>query len=311
MQGFTPSPWPQHEVADDDPRLGNVISSNLAISTHARLIIAGFPSDEGVRRNGGRVGAAGGPGRIRHWLSRLTPDPHCHDAFVDLLSQTSDLGDLIVTGDLEADQEHLGKALAPHLTRGAHVVILGGGHETTYGHFLGYVHATARVNILNWDAHADVRPLVEGQGHSGSPFSQVLEHPSKACRKYEVAGLNPSTTAKSHVDFIRQHHGTCLFCEEINAAKIHQLYHALTGPALVSFDLDAVSAANAPGVSAPSVPGLPIDLWLHAAEMAGRSKTVQSIDIVELNPFEDVDDHAARLAARTVWSFLSGLARRA
>lgn len=79
---------------------------------------------------------------------------------------------------------------------------------------------------------------------------------------------------------------------------------------MVSFDLDAVSASAAPGVSAPGIPGLSVDLWLAAAEIAGRSKAVQSIDVVELNPIFDVDDHAARLAARTVWSFLSGLARR-
>jgi formiminoglutamase len=290
--------------------LGNLIANNLSIPATARLIIVGFPSDEGVRRNHGRVGAAGGPCRIRHWLSRLTPDPHCHEAFLALLEHTSDLGDLKVTGDLEADQDHLGKALEPHLARGAHVLILGGGHETTYGHFLGYVAAELRVNILNWDAHADVRPLVEGHGHSGSAFAQALEHPSRSCRKYEVAGLNPSTTAKAHVDFVRKHHGNCFFCEEINGAKIHQIYHAMSGPAMVSFDLDTLAAAQAPGVSAPAVPGLSIDLWLLAAEMAGRSKSVQSMDIVELNPFYDVDDRTARLAARTAWSYISGLARR-
>lgn len=310
MSDFTPTPWPQLEVADDDLRIGNLINTNLSLPTHARLVIAGFPSDEGVRRNGGRVGAALGPARIRYWLSRLTPDPRCHDAFVDLVNHTSDLGDLNVTGDLEADQDRLGHALEPHITRGAAIIVLGGGHETTFGHFLGYAAAEKPVSMLNWDAHADVRPLVEGRGHSGSPFSQALEHVSKTCRAYEVAGLNPSTTSKAHVDWIRQHHGTCHFYDELNSAKIHQIYHAMTGPALVSFDIDAVSAAVAPGVSAPGVPGLPEDLWLLAAEMAGRSKSVQSMDIVELNPTYDEDERTARLAARTVWSFLSGLARR-
>src|SRR5262245_26988727 len=101
MIEFTPSPWPQPEVVEEDARLGNLIANNLSIPATARLIIVGFPSDEGVRRNYGRVGAAGGPSSIRHWLSRLTPDSHCHEAFLELLAHTSDLGDLKVTGDLE------------------------------------------------------------------------------------------------------------------------------------------------------------------------------------------------------------------
>ncbi|HEV2873534.1 MAG TPA: class I SAM-dependent methyltransferase, partial [Thermoleophilaceae bacterium] len=45
------------------------------------------------------------------------------------------------------------------------------------------------VEILNWDAHADVRELKQGQAHSGSPFRQAIEDASRVCRRYSVAGL--------------------------------------------------------------------------------------------------------------------------
>jgi formiminoglutamase len=78
----------------------------------------------------------------------------------------------------------------------------------------------------------------------------------------------------------------------------------------VSFDLDAVSQAEAPGVSAPNPGGLSSDLWLKAAFEAGRSPAVTSADIVELNPRFDPDGQTARLAALTVWWLLRGRAER-
>jgi formiminoglutamase len=79
---------------------------------------------------------------------------------------------------------------------------------------------------------------------------------------------------------------------------------------MVSFDLDAVSEAEAPGVSAPNAAGLSSDLWIEAAYQAGRSAAVSSVDIVELNPQVDRDGQTARLAAVTVWWLLCGRSER-
>ena len=79
---------------------------------------------------------------------------------------------------------------------------------------------------------------------------------------------------------------------------------------LVSFDVDAVDQAWAPGVSAPATGGLTVELWLAAAREAGRSPRVRSIDIVEVSPPLDRDDQTSRLAALTIWTFLQGLAER-
>jgi arginase family enzyme len=78
----------------------------------------------------------------------------------------------------------------------------------------------------------------------------------------------------------------------------------------VSFDLDAVDQAFAPGVSAPAPRGLRPDLWLRAAFLAGRTPAVTSADVVELCPRLDRDEQTARLAALTAWEILRGLAAR-
>lgn len=296
------------DTAPDDPRVGRLLGSLLRGSDTPDAVILGFPSDEGVRRNGGRVGAAQGPGAIRTALYRLAPDARS-EPFVALLGRTQDLGDLEISGDVETDQQQLGDAIAPHIQRGSFVVVLGGGHETSYGHFLGYVRAGRKLEILNWDAHADVRELAGGKGHSGSPFRQAIQNPSGACRRYTVAGLQPHAVAREHVAFVERH-GRAVWRDDLSHERIAQLYHSVDSPTLVSFDLDAVSEAEAPGVSAPNSAGLTSDLWIEAAYQAGRSVAVASADVVELNPVVDRDGQTARLAALTVWWLLRGRAER-
>jgi formiminoglutamase len=301
---------PLPSTSPEDPRVGQLLGRGLAGRHSARAVILGFPTDEGVRRNGGRPGAAAAPGEIRRLLYRFTPDAEAPEPFMDLVRHTLDLGDLQTSSDLEADQQQLGEVVADVLSAGAFPIVLGGGHETAFGHFLGYVKAGRAVTLLNWDAHADVREPVDGRGHSGSPFRQALLHPSGLARRYLVAGLLPHSVAAAHVGFVRSRKGQALFRTGLTSARIKRLYAGLRGPVLASFDIDAVDQGFAPGVSAPAAGGLDPALWLEAAYQAGRSPAVASLDVVEMNPAFDRDHQTARLAALTVWSALRGLAAR-
>lgn len=294
------------ETENDDPRIGGILGRDPA---RPRAVLIGFPSDEGVRRNGGRQGARQAPDAVRRAFFRLTPD--AGKAFRELLESTHDAGNLRLSGDLEEDQEALGEVVGDCLARGLLPVLLGGGHETAYGHFLGYVRAGLRVAILNWDAHADVRPLRDGKGHSGSPFRQALLHPSAACRSYTAAGLLPYCVSPDHADFVRERGGRVVWRDEIQGeSRLEEIYASLEAPALVSFDLDAVDQSQAPGVSAPAAGGLSGILWLRAAFEAGRTPAVTSMDLVELSPPLDRDEHTTRLAALTLWYFFKGLSAR-
>jgi formiminoglutamase len=307
---FTPVDVPVPERRPGDPRLGHLLGEGVGPERPSLVVLAGFPSDEGVRRNGGRPGAAGGPAAIRRHLYGLTLHAGRHDAMCEILRRTEDLGDVRVTGQVAEDQERLATALAPHLARRAFVILLGGGHETAYGHFLAYAEAGLAPRILNWDAHPDVRELRDGRPHSGSPFRQALDHPSGACRGYRVVGLLPHATARDHLDFVERHGGSWRWGQDLDAGAVEGEYGALDPPAMVSFDLDAVDAAFAPGVSAPAAGGLDPSLWLRAAGGAGRARAVRSAGVVELSPPHDRDGRTARLAAATVWRVLVGLVAR-
>ncbi|MFZ9691184.1 MAG: formimidoylglutamase [Phycisphaerales bacterium] len=312
-------------TAADDPRVGTLFAQRLNDST--RLVIVGFPVDEGVRRNGGRPGAAEAPAAIRHWLHRMTPDPRDDGRMAALLARTIDLGDVAAGGDLEQGQARLGEAIAPHLEAGRTVIVLGGGHETAFGVFLGHVAAGRRSFIVNLDAHADVRPLreIDGvpRGHSGSPFRQAIEHASAACAGYAVAGLQATAVAAAHHDWMRSRGATPSFIDELPRDADGRLDPLAAMPPwkspaddrhasiMATLDLDAVEACSAPGVSAPTPAGLPVDSWLAAAERLGADPRVASLDLVELSPPHDPEGRTARLAALTVWRFLRGWSGRA
>jgi formiminoglutamase len=254
---------------------------------------------------------------IRHWLYRLTPWDAAHEsdlAALDLL----DLGNLHIAGNLEETQQALAEVIAAILTANAVPIVLGGGHETAYGHYLGYVRAGREAAIINLDAHLDVRPLIDGCGHSGSPFRQALEHPRQPLRgdRYVVLGAQPQTVSREHQDYVRSKGGVIHWAEEcgnrleaIFRAECERLA-ANNGSVYATFDSDVVSQADVPGVSAPNPLGLSGRVAASCAAAAGACAAVSSFDLVEINPSVDRDGQSARWAAVAVWHFLSGSSRR-
>jgi formiminoglutamase len=303
----------------DDPRLGECVElwSGGAAELRRRPVLIGFPQDEGVRRNGGRPGAAEAPRAVRHWLYRLTPFDAGSGADLARLGLL-DLGDVRTDGGLEASQEALGEVVAAALTAGALPLVLGGGHETAYGHYLGYARAGWVVGVINLDAHLDVRPYPPGQGHSGSPFRQAMEHPTHPLpgNLYCCLGDQPFSVSRPHADYVRQRGGTIRWHSEVTGRLVEELgrqCHRITAngcPVYLTVDADVVRAADVPGVSAPNPLGLDGAEVAACCRAAGETPGVSSFDLVEINPQLDRDGQSARWAALAVWHFLAGLASR-
>ena len=320
---------------------GKSSTSGLSIQeyfSHGVMVqLLGFPTDEGVRRNGGRPGASEAPQTIADLLMNMTPvvsgamsesghgfqqsgtassqpdqdaeppESVLRKNHIALLERTGPLEMIECTGDVERDQERLGERVAELLRSGIFPLILGGGHETAYGHFLGYAVAGMDTTIVNLDAHTDVRPLKQGLAHSGSPFFQALTHPSGHCRAYHVCGLNPFSVAEEHATFVQNHGGETHF-----GAPTPELFHRLvdSGTVMLTLDMDVVHQADAPGVSAPNAAGIRSERWLDLARTAAANPSVTSLDLCEVNPRYDRDHQTTRLAALTVWTVLLELSKR-
>jgi formiminoglutamase len=306
----------------DDPRLGEMTefwTGDRAALRPGRAVLIGFPQDEGVRRNDGRVGASQAPTEIRKWLYRLTPWQL--NADVDLAqADLLDVGNVRIEGSLEDTQATLGRIVGELLKVSAFPIILGGGHETAYGHYLGYVAASRPVAIINLDAHLDVRPLADGLGHSGSPFRQAIEHASHPLpgHRYTCIGASNSGVARNHYRFVKDR-GGCVIPQsavEQQGLATHfesacRAYHSQSGSGvMVSLDADLAHMSDVPGVSAPNVHGVPGRQLIETAFLAGRSPGVTSFDLVEINPVFDRDGQSARWASLVIWNLLAGLVSR-
>jgi formiminoglutamase len=270
------------------------------------VAFVGFRSDEGVRRNKGRPGAANGPDALRRALASMAlPKP----------LRAFDAGDIEVAGDgedaLETGQQRLGRLVAALVDRGHPVMVLGGGHEVAYGSYCGLERTRAlreggRLGVLNLDAHFDLRDDVRPS--SGTPFLQIARSEERHGREfgYWVLGVSqPSNTQRLFhtADRLGVRYLPDTECGLPALARTEAFvdeFLASCDIVHLSIDLDVLPAAVAPGVSAPAAYGVPMEVVERVCHRVAASGKLAVCDIAELNPEFDVDQRTARAGARLV-----------
>jgi formimidoylglutamase len=271
-----------------------------------RVALIGLPDDEGVKLNNGRPGAKDGPRALRAALAGYgvaAPDgfqwPRIFDA-----------GDVVPGKDIHETHQRVTEATAALLEHKLFPIGVGGGHDLTFP-FVRAVASGSRAQgaeaqapplaIVYFDAHLDVRDTVG----SGMPFRSLVEH--CGVRELHVFGLNTFANTHEHTEWFKAHGGRVHHVKPAAGTPIQLPPH---GNCAVSFDMDVLDAASAPGVSAINPCGWSVsqaEPWLLAA---GRSERVKSFDIMELNPAYDEGGRTARVAAHLLLTFLRGFSER-
>ncbi|MFA6915229.1 MAG: formimidoylglutamase [Parachlamydiales bacterium] len=272
------------------------VQFGLALPKHA-IVLIGFASDEGVKRNLGRPGAADGPLAWRKALANL-PVPE------GLTRPIFDAGDITcLENDLEQAQAALGLLVALVLEQGGFPFVCGGGHEVAWGQFLGIAEKgfDRGLGIVNLDAHYDLRPVLEGnKGTSGTTFSQMLDHQNAKGFPfyYACAGIQPQGNTIALHQKARTLDVLVIPAEEIDhAPHLLEPFIDLAQHLYFTICLDVFNSAFAPGVSAPQVLGItPTQALPLIRKMAGTGKLF-ACNIAELSPSYDRDQMTARLAA--------------
>ncbi|WP_257669132.1 formimidoylglutamase [Parapedobacter tibetensis] len=300
--------WHQHMKVLD------LLQPANEVSPHA-IVLLGFECDEGVKRNKGRPGAAKGPDAIRKALCNL---PVFYPAL-----PIYDAGNILCPDhDLEAAQCNLALAITQILQLSAFPILLGGGHEITYGHYYGIRNflkkgAALPIGTVNFDAHFDNREPMESGANSGTGFWQIAQDCRENNEPFHCLTLGIQKTSntpllfetahQTNTHYALAHHFhtdhkhilqqlTTAFPEEVN-----QLY--------ITIDMDVFAAAYAPGVSAPAYNGiLPDVIFFDCLDKLFDSGKVISLDIAELNPGYDIDMRTAKLAASIIFHVVERLA---
>ncbi|MGE7930475.1 formimidoylglutamase [Lysinibacillus xylanilyticus] len=284
--------------------------NDVSASDNQHAGIVGFICDEGVRRNQGRVGAASGPNALREALSNL---PWTFNDEQQIL----DVGNVLCLNHaLEEAQRELGGIVKTLLNKKLQCVVLGGGHETLYGHYLGVRTALpkdAKIGIVNIDAHFDLRPYDE-QPSSGTMFRQILEQDPHA--DYFVLGIQRYGNTKElfdkadelNVNYVLEDNMT----PENNAEIMQDLQQFMDNHdyILLTLCMDVLNAAFAPGVSAPSPFGLDSKTVRTIIQKVTSHPNTHSFDICEVNPSLDENGRTVKLGAYFVYEALNHLLRR-
>ena len=278
------------------------------------IALLGFCCDEGVRRNKGRVGAQQGPDALRQAMSSLPV--HFNPEQTALF----DAGNVICPNkNLETAQELLGQKVAYLLQHRFFPIVLGGGHETAYGHYLGIhqqlkQYPEANFGILNIDAHFDLRSYARDSS-SGTPFRQIadLRRNHNKDFNYMCVGIQQMGNTPALFEAARQYGTQYMLAEEVRESRLAEVKEKLDAWlekrdwVYLTLDLDGIAAAHAPGVSAPTPLGLdPFvvrEILLHLV----RSGKLLSMDIAELSPAYDQDNRTAKLAARFIYEVVQAL----
>lgn len=271
------------------------------------VAIIGFECEEGVRRNQGRLGAAKAPNAIRQALASLPWK-------VEEGKRIVDVGNVACPNEeLEAAQEELGSAVSAIFSKSMTPIILGGGHETLYGHYVGvrkHIGKEASLGIINIDAHFDLRSY-KVQPSSGTMFRQILEHDKNS--SYFVLGIQRFGNTQELFDKADELGVRYVYEEEMTDARMDEISLFVSefiekhDHIMLTLCTDVLNAAFAPGVSAPSPFGLtPMVVRTLIRTVAAHKKTL-SFDICEVNPILDENGRTVKLGAYLTNEAIMGL----
>jgi formiminoglutamase len=286
----------------------NLLENITIETTQPTFALIGFKCDAGIRRNLGRPGAAEGPVSIRQILSRLPVQKQNFSIY--------DAGNIVCEDDdLESAQKALGEVIAILLAKNLKPIVMGGGHETAWGHYQGIDKAFPQdgLGIINFDAHFDLRPLLPGdKGSSGTPFLQIAQAHEAAKKRfdYNCVGIQHTGNIKQLFETAKNYNTKIIWADELHQGQLQKCVDFIdriideNKMIYLSLCLDVFSSAFAPGVSAIQPLGLfPWHIIPLVRQLAASGKVV-SYDIVELSPQYDIDQCTAKLAANLIYEII-------
>ena len=244
-------------------------------------------------------GPAGAPAKIRDAL-RGDASNKWTELGVDLgaAGAFADAGDLGLRNSLEKvanDFAEIERAVGGLLEKGERPVSLGGDHSITYPILKAFAGRYRELTMVHFDAHPDLYDEFEGSRVSHAcPFARIMEE-RLAARLVQV-GIR---TMNGH-----QGEQAARFGVEVLQMPALPAYGRLKirGPVYVSFDMDVLDPAFAPGISHREPGGMTVReaiAHLHAIE-----GSIVGADIVEYNPAQDVSGMTATVAAKILKEIL-------
>jgi agmatinase len=275
------------------------------------VAIVGVPFDTGVTY---RVGGRFGPNAVRAASVMLRPyNANLDVKPFDILSCV-DFGDVsIVPGYTERSYEAIEKAVAPIVEAGVVPLLIGGDHACTLPH-LRATRSRGPVAVIDFDSHTDAWDSYFGEKYNhGTWMRRAIEEGLVDTKHSIEIGLRGPIYERGDWTGLRTELGLeYLTTEDVLARGPAATAAAILDrvgdrPAFVSFDIDVVDPAFAPGTGTPEPGGLSAHDAL-AIVRALRGVRLVGADVVEVIPAYDPAGQTAFLAANLAYELLSLIA---
>lgn len=269
------------------------------------VAISGVPMDLGA---GNRAGTRFGPRAIRT-IERVGPYHHVLDVAPIHDLRVADVGDVPFSSryDIAASHREIEAWTAAQVAQGVVPLSVGGDHSITCP-ILRAVGRGRPVGLVHIDAHSD----------TGGPFDGLRENHGAPFRNAVLAGvLDPTRTIQIGLrgaseylyEFATESGMTCIHAEEVDLLGIPAIIAKARevvgeGPVYVSFDIDSLDPAFAPGTGTPEIGGL------SSREVQAILRGLAGIDIVggdvvEVAPAYDATTNTAHAGAQMLFEILS------
>lgn len=267
----------------------------------------GVPLDLGTSN---RSGTRFGPRQIRTESVMLRPYNMATRAAPFDSLKVADLGDVALNpysllDSVRLIEEHYDRIYA----QGCKTLSLGGDHTMT----LPILRAVARhrgpVGLIHVDAHADVNDTMNGEKIAhGTPFRRAYEEGLLDPRRVVQIGLRGTGYAAEDFDWCRERGFRVVQAEACWNRSLAPLMAEVReqmgdGPVYLTFDIDGIDPAYAPGTGTPEIAGLTVPQALEIIRGAHGLDLV-SADVVEVSPPYDTTGTTALLAANLAYEML-------
>ena len=264
------------------------------------MTLAGIPYDGSAVY---RKGAAQAPQRIR-MLSAVMP-PVTEEGHVLTGLGVHDIGDLTAGSDIETGWAHVADRLA-EVPADSVLTVLGGDHCTAIATLSAQARRHPDLKILWVDAHPDLCDFSRGgRWTCGCALRRALEVSGIAPDRVVIVGGRDYDPEE--LDFIRDNGITLVGARELASnqqAALKRVQDKLAGSEVhVSFDIDSLDPAFAPGTEIPSSGGLTSRQALEVLHAAAGVAKLVGLDLVELSPPFDNGNISTLAALKVIFEF--------
>ena len=275
------------------------------------VAIVGVPYDGGTSY---RPGARLGPREIRSQSSLIRSYNYFQKVAPFDRLQVGDVGDVDAPPvSIERAYAAIEARIGAIVDAGARPIVIGGDHSISLPVLRVLAKRHGPLALVQIDSHIDTwDEYFGGKYFHGTPFRRAIEEGIIDGRRFVQVGIRGPMYGEADFDFHREQGITMIDIDQVKARgvawTVEQVRRIVTGPAYLTFDIDGVDPAFAPGTGTPEVGGLTSHEALRLVRGLAGLPLVGG-DIVEVAPlFDGPGQITAVLAANLMFEFLCAMA---